>query len=207
MISVCLHCGIKNPNKKIKTNDNKIFKVPTYGKIFKIIDFGRSIFSINEHLFVSDDFCEGNDAATQYNFPPLSESNDILVYPNPSFDLARLAISIFESIFPDTDTYPKTKKDGAILNPNDENSIKETNSELFNLLWTWLVDIEGKNILYDENSDERFPDFDLYVHIASSCRNCIPKEQIYKKPFRKFLINSTNLPKSVMDVKKYNLYV
>jgi hypothetical protein len=38
-------------------------------------------------------------------------------------------------------------------------------------------------------------------------RNCIPKEQIYKKPFRKFLINSTNLPKSIMDVKKYNLYV
>lgn len=190
-----------------KTNDNKIFKVPTYGKIFKIIDFGRSIFSINEHLFVSDDFCEGNDAATQYNFPPLSKSNDspsTLVYPNSSFDLARLAISIFESIFPEI---PIQKKDGAILNPNDENPIKETNSDLFNLLWSWLVDIEGKNILYDENGDERFPDFDLYVHIASKCRNCVPKEQIYKKPFRKFLINSMNIPKSIMDVKKYNLYV
>ena len=191
-----------------KTNDNKIFKVPTYGKIFKIIDFGRSIFSINEHLFVSDDFCEGNDAATQYNFPPLSKpENNILVYPNPSFDLARLAISIFESIFIDIETYPKTKNDGIILNPNDLNPTKETNSDLFNLLWSWLVDIEGKNILYDENRDERFPDFDLYVHIASKCKNCVPKEQIYKKPFKKFLINSVNIPKVVIDVKIYNLYV
>jgi len=185
-----------------KTNDNKYFKVPTYGKIFKIIDFGRSIFSINEQLFISDDFCEGNDAATQYNFPPLfHNSEEPIVYPNPSFDLSRLSISIYESIFP---TPPKEKEDGIIMNPNDENKIKETNSDLFNILWSWLVDVEGKNILFDENNDERFPDFDLYVHIASSCRNCIPKEQIYKKPFIKFLINSDMLPK---NVKVYNLYV
>jgi hypothetical protein len=78
-----------------KTNDNKIFRVPTYGKVFKIIDFGRSIFSINEHLFVSDDFCEGNDAATQYNFPELTNGfreDEPIVYPSASFDLARLSI-------------------------------------------------------------------------------------------------------------------
>ena len=83
-------------------------------------------------------------------------------------------------------------------------------------MWLKTPDLSGresyiktqtKNILYDENGDERFPDFDLYVHIASKCRNCVPKEQIYKKPFRKFLINSMNIPKSIIDVKKYNLYV
>jgi len=184
-----------------KTNNNTYFKVPTYGKIFKIIDFGRSIFSINQHLFISDDFCEGNDAATQYNFPPLSKNDEPIVYPNPSFDLARLAISIYESLFPDI---PSQKEDGKIINPNDENKIKETTSDLFNVLWSWLVDIDGKNILYDENYEERFPDFDLYIHIASKCRNCIPKEQIYKKPFIKFFINSAILPK---NVKIYNLYV
>ena len=56
-----------------QTLNKKVYKVPTYGKIFKIIDFGRSIFSLNEHVFISDDFCEGNDADTQYNFPPLSK--------------------------------------------------------------------------------------------------------------------------------------
>ena len=183
-----------------KTNNGKIFKVPTYGKIFKIIDFGRSIFSINEHLFISDDFAEGNDAATQFNFPELNGINDEpKIYPNPSFDLARLAISIFESLFPEA---PDVKKNAIILSSEENRVVKETTSDLFNILWTWLLDKEGKNILFDDNGEERFPDFDLYVHIASSCLNCIPKEQIYKKPFTKFLINS--MPK---NIKIYSLYI
>lgn len=184
-----------------KSANGTLFKVPTYGKIFKIIDFGRSIFSINEHLFVSDDFMDGNDAATQYNFPELNGINDDpKVYPNPSFDLSRLAISIFESLFPDA---PEQKKNGAIISSEDNRIIRETKSDLFNLLWTWLIDTDGKNILFDEDGDERFPDFDLYVHIASKCNNAIPKEQIYKKPFSKFIINS-NIPK---NKKIYSLFI
>ena len=184
------------------TNDKKVFRVPTFGKIFKIIDFGRSIFSINQHIFVSDDFREGNDAATQYNFPPLiMESNEERVYPNPSFDLVRLAISYFESIFPES---PNEIENGIILSNEPNRIVKETVSDLYNLLWSWLVDIDGNNILYDEDGDEKYPDFGLYVHIASSCKNAIPKEQIYKKPFIKFLINSSSIPKKI---KLYNLYI
>jgi len=184
-----------------KTNNNTIFRVPTYGKIFKIIDFGRSIFSVNEHTFISDDFCEGNDAATQYNFPPLvPESDEPRVYPNSSFDLTRLSISLFEPLFPTT---PEEKNNGAILSQEEGRIVKETKSDLYNILWMWLIDNEGKNILYDEDNDERFPDFDLYIHISSSCFNGIPKEQIYKKPFNKFIIDS-KIPK---NVKLYSLYV
>ena len=184
------------------TNDKKIFRVPTYGKIFKIIDFGRAIFSINDHLFVSDDFREGNDAATQYNFPPLIlDSEEENVYPNPSFDLVRLAISYFESIFPEQ---PNEKKDGAILSNEPNRVVKETTSELYNLLWSWLIDKDGKNILFDDDGDERFPDFGLYVHIASSCKNGVPKDQINKKPFTKFIINSSLVSK---NTKIYNLYI
>jgi hypothetical protein len=183
-----------------KTNDGKLFKVPTYGKIFKIIDFGRSIFSINEHLFISDDFEEENDAATQFNFPELNGDNsDLKIYPNPSFDLARLAISIFESLFPEA---PEIKKNAKILSSEKNRVVKETVSDLFNIIWTWLIDKEGNNILFDDDGDERFPDFDLYVHITSSCFNCLPKEQIYKKPFNKFIINS--IPK---NVKIYSLFI
>jgi len=186
-----------------KTNDNKIFRVPTYGKVFKIIDFGRSIFSINEHLFVSDDFCEGNDAATQYNFPELTNGfreDEPIVYPSASFDLARLSISLLEGLFPEV---PDDKKDGKILSEESHKIVKETTSDLFNILWMWLIDTEGKNILINDEEEERFPDFDLYVHIASSCKNCVPKEQIYKKPFNKFMID-IKVPK---DVKVYPLFV
>jgi hypothetical protein len=183
-----------------KTNDNKIFRVPTYGKIFKLIDFGRSIFSINDKTFISDDFEEGNDAATQYNFPPLSNNiTSEIVYPNPSFDLARLTISIFESLYPN---YPEECGSDRILSEEEGRLVKETTSDLYNILWTWLIDNEGRNILWNEVNEERFPDFELYVHIAAKCRNCIPKEQIYKKPFRKFLIESK--PK---DTKIYSLFV
>jgi hypothetical protein len=184
-----------------KTNNNIIFRVPTYGKVFKIIDFGRSIFSINENIFVSDDFCEGNDAATQYNFPPLIlESDEERVYPNPSFDLTRLSISLLEPLFP---TKPEEKSDGIILSNEKGRIVKETKSELFNILWLWLIDKEGNNILYDEEDDERFPDFDLYTHISASCLNGVPKEQIYKKPFNRFIID-TKIPK---NVKIYSLFV
>lgn len=175
-----------------KTNNNVLFKVPTYGKIFKIIDFGRSIFSINEHLFVSDDFKEGNDAATQYNFPELNGKNsEKKIYPNPSFDLARLSISIFESLFPEI---PKNKENGTILSEEEGRITYETESDLYNILWSWLIDTDGKNILWDNENEERFPDFELYTHIAEKCVNGIPSKQIYKKPFSKFIVNS--IPKT-----------
>jgi len=175
-----------------KTNEGVKFKVPTYGKIFKIIDFGRSIFSINKHLFVSDDFKEGNDAATQYNFPELNgENSEKIIYPNPSFDLARLSISIFESIFPEC---PNSQNNDVILSQEEGRIVTETESDLFNMLWLWLIDSNGENILWNDEGEERFPDFELYTHIADKCFNCIPKQQISKKPFSKFIVNS--IPKS-----------
>jgi hypothetical protein len=50
------------------------FKVPTFGKIFRIIDFGRSIYTINGTQFISDDFGPGNDAEGQYSFKPLTDN-------------------------------------------------------------------------------------------------------------------------------------
>jgi hypothetical protein len=80
---------------------NIYYKVPTYGKIFKIIDFGRSIFKVNDKLFCSDSFDKDGDASTQYNFPPFFDSKKKLLEPNKSFDLCRLACSIFDFIFDD----------------------------------------------------------------------------------------------------------
>lgn len=56
--------------------ENRVYRVPTYGKIYKIIDFGRSIYRYGGKLFCSDSFATGGDAATQYNCEPyLNEKN------------------------------------------------------------------------------------------------------------------------------------
>ena len=50
--------------------ENKYYKVPTFGKIYKIIDFGRAIYSFKGHTYYSDSFSKEGDATTQYNCEP-----------------------------------------------------------------------------------------------------------------------------------------
>jgi hypothetical protein len=50
--------------------NNKYYKVPTFGMIFKIIDYGRAIYKFRGNLICSDSFHPEGDAATQYNFEP-----------------------------------------------------------------------------------------------------------------------------------------
>ena len=159
------------------------WKVPTYGKLFRIIDFGRSIFKINDAYFISDDFAIGNDAAGQYNFSPLTAKQANPVPPNPSFDLSRLAVSLFEALFP---VKPEDHESRRILSEEEGLIVRESVSPLYNVLWSWMIDDEDKNILMDPDGSERFPDFDLYKHIAEHIHSADPSEQIHKAPFSSF---------------------
>lgn len=167
-----------------KTNDGHIFKVPTFGKIFRIIDFGRAIFRINENLFFSDDFKKGNDAAEQFNFGELYDPSEPEVHPNPSFDLCRFTVSIFESLFPES---PAVKKNGKVLSEEPDLTIRETESELYNTMWGWLLCDDGHNVLMDPDGSERYPDFDLYKVITSQVHGAVPADQIKKPLFKCFL--------------------
>ena len=69
---------------------NIVYKVPTYGKIFKIIDFGRAIYNYNDLLIYSDAFDKKEDAATQYNFGPFYDSNKKEILPNWVFLLLEI---------------------------------------------------------------------------------------------------------------------
>jgi hypothetical protein len=177
----------------------EIFKVPTYGKLFRIIDFGRSIFTINGQRFFSDDFKAGNDADGQYCFKPLHPKPVNEVQPNPSFDLARLAVSLFDALFPDA---PENKEGGVELSSEEGLEVMETLSPLYNVLWSWMIDDEGRNILVEPSGDERFPDFDLYKHIAASVHGAVPSQQFSAPAFDRFQVS----PSEVGNVKKWSLF-
>lgn len=166
-----------------KDSVGTVWKVPTYGKLFRLIDFGRSIFTINKKMIISDDFRPGNDADGQYSFKPLTPNPKEVVSPNPSFDLARLAVSLFESLFP---SKPADAESRTILSEEEGLIVRESVSPLYNCLWSWMVDDDDRNILMDPDGGERFPDFDLYKHIAAKIHNAEPAMQIHKLPFSQF---------------------
>lgn len=166
-----------------KTKDGQVFKVPTFGKLFRIIDFGRSIFRINEHFFFSDDFRSGNDAAEQFNFGELYDESEEEVYPNPSFDLCRFTVSLFESLFPDS---PPLQEPKSILSKEPDLTVYKTTSELYNTLWSWLLCDDGHNVLIDPDGSERYPNFDLYKVITQEVHSAVPAEQIRKPLFQRF---------------------
>ena len=162
--------------------ENKIYKVPTFNKIFKIIDFGRCIYNYNEKLFWSDSFCKDEDAHTQYNFGPFLDDNKPTINNNPSFDLSRLACSLYDYF----DEYKFTK---------NKNSV-----ELFNLIKKWCSDKNNKNLLYNDKGKERYPEFKLYKIIAKNINHCIPKEQLNNPIFNQYLTSEDYTSESLIDI-------
>ena len=181
------------------TRAGNVFKVPTFGKVFHIIDFGRAIFTINGHQFISDDFKPGNDADGQYVFTPLCQKITKEIPPNPSFDLCRLAVSLMDGVFP---VKPDERKKGAVLSKEPGLTVRETESDLYNLLWSWMVDDDGKNIFINPDGSERFPSFDLYKHIAEFIHIAVPSQQIFAKAFQTFQVEAADIP---AGQKKYSL--
>jgi hypothetical protein len=158
-----------------RSSTGTVWKIPTYGKIFSIIDFGRAIFNLHDKKWVSDDFNPGEDAGGQYNFGPIYDRSMPLVKPNYSFDLCRLAVSLIDGLFGDE---------------------KPEDSELFDLVWSWTIDKFGETIYENSEGDERYSGFKLYIQIATDCENAIPKAQIVKDVFKKFILeDKSSIPK------------
>lgn len=174
-----------------KTKDGRVWRVPTYGKLFRIIDFGRAIYTHNNVLCISDDYWPENEAGSQYNFGPLYDPKEPRVYPNPSFDLCRLSVSIFEAMFSEI---PDDKEDASPLSSEPDRVQNETVSDLFNVLWSWLIDDDGRNVLWDADQSERYPGFDLYRIIAGKVKGAVPREQLEKAPFKGFAVEPSMIP-------------
>lgn len=157
------------------------YKVPTYGRIMKIIDFGRATFRppvlapAGKHVWIPDAYAPGADAWGQYNFGPYMNHEEEKVTPNRSFDLCRLAVAILDTLWTDQPAEAPGRK---LLTREPGRTTNETVSPLWNLIWLWLTDKEGKNVLLAPDDTERYPQFDLYCAIARDVSNAVPAAQL-----------------------------
>jgi hypothetical protein len=172
----------------------KYYKVPTFGRIFKIIDFGRSIFRFDGKVFCSDSFQTGGDAATQYNTEPYFNDKKPRLEPNPSFDLCRLACSIFDYII---DDFEEMKDLSKIQDP-----IKR-------IVFEWCLDDKGINMLYKNNGVERYPEFKLYKMIARCVHYHTPQAQLERPEFDEFskFTGGIKNPEDIIDIDKIPSYI
>ena len=184
---------LKSTNKTwlVYKYKNKYYKVPTFGRIAKIIDFGRSIYKFNGITMCSDAFKKGHDAHTQYNTEPYMNNDKPRIEPNFSFDLCRLACSIHDEVI-DSDDEGDSDED----EDEDENEGKHRGSgekeepENLNMLkkiiGEWCLDDNNRNVLYKKNGDERYPAFKLYKMIARIVHRHTPENQLSRPEFAAF---------------------
>jgi serine/threonine protein kinase len=147
--------------------ENQFYRVPTYGRIFKIIDFGRAIYRFKDRIYCSDSFASKGDAHSQYNTEPYFNENKPRIEPNLSFDLCRLGTSIYDFIIQDEE--------------DERDEFQET-------IYRWCLDDNGKNVMYKRDGEERYPGFKLYKMIAKNVHAHTPAEQLKFAFFNQFLL-------------------
>jgi hypothetical protein len=140
-----------------------LYRVPTFGYLIKIIDFERGTASIKlvgmkePKLFMSDHFRLDEEAGGQYNYGEFYVAKYPEIKPNPSFDLVRLATSLY------TDLFPTSKSDHL----------------LHTLMKKWLTLDDGTSILFSKENHDRYHGFHLYKAIARFCKdNAVPRKEI-----------------------------
>jgi hypothetical protein len=158
----------------------KYYKVPTFGRIYKIIDFGRGIYKYDGKTFCSDSFQAGSDAASQYNTEPYFNDKKPRLEPNNSFDLCRLACSIFDYVVDDLNDVSNTSQRDPVAK----------------LVMEWCLDDNGLNILYKNTGIERYPDFKLYKMIARCVHKHTPQNQLERPEFKSYITNKNSISKT-----------
>ena len=158
------------------------YKVPTFGKLFKIIDFGRAIYKFRGQTLCSDSYHPDGDAATQYNCEPYLNDKKPRLEPNFSFDLCRLGCALYDHLIDEEST--DTKKPA------------KNKSKIVQIMLDWIMDDKGRNILYKKNGDERYPDFKLYKMIARTVHKHVPTDVLSNAYFDKFIITKKEIKKT-----------
>jgi hypothetical protein len=142
---------------------NRYFKVPTFKRETKIIDFARGIIKIGKKHYFSDVFTKDGDAYGQYG--DIERTSNLCKKINYSFDLARLGTALFEYL-----------------------DLDEEKKEIYEFIYDWTKSKDGCNFI---NSDD---DFKIYVDICENAYNAIPKKQLTKTFFSKYIIKNNEIP-------------
>ena len=150
--------------------NNLYYRVPCHGYIFKIIDFGRAIFTYHNKVYMNDVFSNYGEAGGQYTYPDQVkfkiERDRRYINPNYHFDLCRLSMTIIEEL--DSDHY----------------------SEKF---------LKFLNHMCTNNCDLSFcdmpDDFYLYKSIARDACNCLPREIITNDIFKSYRVKKKVFPR------------
>lgn len=172
--------------------DGKHYKVPTFGRLYKIIDFGRAIYKFRGNVVCSDSYHPKGDAATQYNFEPYINDDKPRLEPNFSFDLCRLGCSLLDFFLDELEETPKDPRLAA----------KRVMAE-------WCVDDKGRNVLYKTDGEERYPNFKLYKMIARTVHNHLPIDELRKVYFERFIVSKKKLSRSakIMNIDDLPSYM
>ena len=160
------------------------YKVPTFGKLFKIIDYGRAIYKFRGQTLCSDSYHPEGDAATQYNCEPYFNDKKPRLDPNFGFDLCRLGCALYDYL------------------------MDEPKSKIVQIMLDWVRDDKGRNILYKKNGDERYPDFKLYKMIARTANKHVPATVLSNPYFDKYIVSKKEIGKKIcMDLDAIPSYM
>lgn len=160
-----------------------LYRIPTYGYTIKIIDFERGIMSLKligmkePKLFISDHFHINEEAGGQYNMHPYYDSRFAEIKANPSFDLVRLATSLFWDLFPEGPSYEEYKQNA-----------------LFCLFMKWLMLDDDSSVFFGKHDPkhDRYHGFMLYKAIARYCKDtAVPRKELFGL---KTFYESSNVP-------------
>lgn len=149
--------------------NNKYYRVPTYGKIFKIIDFGRAIFTFKHKTYMNDVFSRHGEAGGQYSYPSqitFSESQKKESHsPNYHFDLCRLAMTILEEL------------------PS------HASESLVAFLRDMCRNDKGENLCDMQD------DFSLYIAIGQTANHALPRDILDSPTFHDYRVSKKVFPR------------
>ncbi len=170
--------------------NGKHYKVPTCGRIFKIIDFGRAIYKFRGNIVCSNAFAPTGEAHGQYNCEPFFDENKPRLDPNFSFDLCRLSTSLYDMIGPETED-------------------PQFDLPIIKIILDWCKDDKGRNVLYKSDGSERYPDFKLYKMIARTVHNHTPLNVLANPYFDRFVVGrkSINKQQKIINLDTLPSYV
>jgi hypothetical protein len=145
------------------------YRVPTYGYLIKMIDFERGIGSVKimgmkePKLFMSDHFSIDEEAGGQFNVEPWYIAKYPEIKPNPSFDLVRLATSMFWDLFPE-----------------GPECLDYRANPVFIRFMKWMTTDDGGSVLFGkkEAKHDRYHGFHLYKAITRYCKNAVPRNEL-----------------------------